>query len=234
MYPQIGLKAQLAVASYVLRRVSTPGLDPKGEKAQLSALIKSVIPHASLVSAQVVETEGGLRVKAKIKGIKQTREAGDEEGYREVDPEWFVLALALTTFGNGCHSHIKRTSPTDASPLHYVYIFEDGLGLTWQHLIAGAGAGEEAQLGPNHKVLCMEELTLAPSARRTWKDRETAIGEALRLYQMAADKAAAKGTTLGITKASYEATLRAGFKLLDDTHGHKLKREPVVHKAAAE
>lgn len=239
-YPQIGLKAQLAIASYILRRMTTLGLDPQAEKAQLKALIKATVSHGSLVGAEVLETPSGPRVAVKIKGIKQSREIGDDEGIRAVDPEWFVLALILTIFGG--HSHIKnispRRKPVDPPPLpnthdsHYVYIFEDARGFTWQHLIAGAGRGQEAQLG-DHRILCMEELTLAPR-KGPWKERATAIDEALRLYQVAADTAAAKGATLGITKASYEAMLRAGFKLLDDCHGHKLKLDPGLSKEAAE
>jgi len=170
-------------------------------------------------------------VEVKIKGIKQTPESREDEGIRVVDPEWFVLALAFTIFGE--HSHIKKTSGDDAPTRHWVYIFADKSGIPWQRLIAGAGRGEEVQLGPDHKVLCMEELTIV-AKKGPWKSRDTAIAHTLDLYQVASDKAAAKGNTLGITKASYEAMLRAGFKLLDDTHGHKLKRESAVHKAAAE
>jgi hypothetical protein len=86
----------------------------------------------------------------------------------------------------------------------------------------------------------MEEMTVIPSGHRTKNSRNVAVYEAERLYQVAAGKAAEKGMTLAFTKASYKALIQACFKLLDETHGHKLRREgpqvqsTVVSRAAAE
>jgi hypothetical protein len=234
-YSLITTKAQLAVTSYILRRAThEQRVDPKAEKAELESLIEACIPHGSLRSAAIRQPLNGLCVAVQVQGKKQQQEVGPGEGIRIIDPEAFIAFLALTFFGG--HSHIKNTSPRlkpvddalppapDGHPNHYVYIHQDGIGQPWQHVIANAKPGQEVKLGADHKDLRMVALTLVPSTGRSKNDRYVAVSEALRLHQVAANNAAAKGSTLGITRAAYEALLWACFKLLDEAHGHLLNR----------
>ena len=154
--------------------------------------LDTALPHGSLQKAEVVRLPMASKVHLMVQGIRSiTREV--DEGWRHVDPEWVVAAMALTLFKG--HSHIKNISPRRKpgdAPLppgrhdnHYVYMHEDeGGSFTWERLIAGAGSDEAVKLGANHHDLTMESLTTTTTrARRAWKTREDAIGESLRLYE---------------------------------------------------
>ncbi len=225
-YLRIRPEAIVAISSYYLAKA----LDGDPDITALFPLL----PHGSIAEAWLEETDAGPRVAVRIKGLRSTIE--DDDGIRYVDPEWFVLSLALTIYRG--HSHIKNISPRmkpgdDPPPpevhaYHYVYMFRDENGIPWQRLIAGAGSGEDVKLAPEHRDLRMQALSIIPGPNRTYRGREEAIEEALRLYH----EAAARGHSLGLSACAYEAMLKFGFKLLDDAHGHKLRREQPIKDAA--
>ncbi|HEX3881545.1 MAG TPA: hypothetical protein VHW66_02695 [Stellaceae bacterium] len=213
-----------ALASYLLLP------DPSAE--DLQDLLTVAIPHGSLVEAL---SDGHVRVQ----GIKSTIEP--KRGTRRVDPEWLIVAIALTLYG--AHSRIKntserrrpdgtQTSPQDlpgGHPWHYVYVHHDGQGgTTWDRLIANAGPGDKVDLcDTDHHDLTMKALTLNEGANgRATSTREDAIRTALGLRKRSDD-------TLGLSAEGYEAILRAAFALLDKRHGRKLRVVSALEHATA-
>jgi hypothetical protein len=220
-YHLIAPETAVAVEAYLLRRATQGTLDPEAERAELEALIRTALrPHGPLVKAWFLE-DGGLGVQ--IRGMHSSLLKVDN-GERIVNPEALPAMLLFTLF-RGSHFHIKDTTGERERELapgqhrsHYVYLLNDQHRL--ERVLTGAGIGEEVKLGPAHRDLRLENLTLRPSASRTWKTREDAIEAALGFRETAI----AQGTSsLGLTAIAYEAVLRVSLKLLDDTHGHKLE-----------
>jgi len=140
---------------------------------------------------------------------------------RYCDPEAFVMLLVLTMWGG--HAFFDNVSDREQDPSvkqrHYIELLQP-LGTRLHRLISGAGDGEEARLGPDHYDLRMQSLRIV-TKKGIQGGREDAIQMAVTYYHAAVTK----GQAPILSASAYEALVRLSLKLLDDTHGHKLRRE---------
>lgn len=222
-YAEISPKAQQDLITYCLLRAA-------GEGADFTQLVLAHLPHGSVSVAWVEEpglisTDPNAPSWAEGDGPRVAFRIGDRNP-RYCDLEAFVVLLVLTMFGG--HPWIDDVSPRAQDPnlkrLHYVELLE---GTRFHRLIAGGGRWEVVKLEGDHHDLRMRSLRIVPGPA-VWTRESDAIQPALRLYHAAASR----GQVPTLSAADYDALLRSTFKLLDDTHGHKLKRPPKPSVAA--
>jgi hypothetical protein len=236
-YPPTKPAVIAALAGYLLRRSAQgwKAADPETEAAELELLIAACIPHGPIGEVWTARKDDAqLLVYTKIRGIRSQIPGS---GARFMDPESFILILALTLFGGHLRllntlskAEAERRGITEGR--HYPYVLggtgtllSSDAGITLPRLLADAGPGEDVRFACDHHDLRMGSLRLVKMTQRTYQGREDTICEALRRREKAAHKSSAV-----LSPRAYEALLRSAFDLLDACHGHKIRPQ----RAAAE
>src|SRR5229473_6351933 len=218
-YPAIVSDKVVALLAYYHRRA----IGHEYSREEMADVFSRLLPFGSITEARYAmpgDAPEGPNAPAWAAGDDPRVALGiKDRGLRYYDTEWPMANMVLTIYGNFPHID-NSTNKEDPDQHHYLEAIGGDVGLSALRLIANAQPGQDVKITGEHHDQRMQALMLMPGPGRSYRGRPEAEEEALKRYDVAAEKDKA----LGLAREEYRALIKAAFKLLDDCHKHKLRR----------